>query len=353
MRISVRQHIMFWIAYFVWDVSQVVLAKSLSPAGKFAEHVLPAVCTTLLTMPVKILLAWFLFRFTLKPLLLNPNKIRFPLVSAVTITLFFLFILRVIMFFIVFPGIYSADMSKARFFNLSSLVITMFDLVIPVFLLIIYELYRYTHLSRERERKLEKEKLMSELSFLKAQINPHFLFNVLSTVHALSRYKAPEAADVTLKLSQLMRFMLFEANRKEISITEDVKILDDYIELEKVRFQNKLSVQFEKNIDDPTRKIAPLILLPFVENAFKYASAESRFNSFVQIKLIVSQGSLSFEVENSVEEPLPTNTGTRIGLANIKRQLELVYPDHTLILEKRANTFFASLKFKLQEGEET
>lgn len=352
MRISTRQHLVFWFAYFLWDVLQAVVSMSLSSGGSLTAEFLPATGTTLLTMPVKIALACLLIHFTLKPLLKNPGSSGLPLFSALFFSLITLFILRVIMFYVVFPGIYDADMSKARFFNLSSLIITLFDLIIPACLLIIYELYRYSNLSKERESKLEKEKLLSELGFLKAQINPHFLFNVLSTVHALSLHKAPEAAEVTLKLSQLMRFMLFEANRKQISIAEEVKFLEDYIELEKVRFKNKLTVSFGKTIDDINQEIAPLILLPFVENAFKYASAESRFNSFVNIILTVDNGVVLFEVENSVEDSLSSNTSTRIGLANIKRQLELVYPEHELFLEKKDKTFFASVTFKLQASHE-
>ncbi|HEV7782448.1 MAG TPA: histidine kinase [Chitinophagaceae bacterium] len=352
MKISTRQHTLFWLAYFLWDVLQAVVAISMSPGRTFSTEIMPALGTTFLTMPVKMALFYLLFRFTLKPLLLRPKYTGHPLVLAFGVTLLFLFMLRVLIFYIVFPVFYHADMSSASFFNLSSLVITLFDLVIPACLLMIYELYRFTHLSRERESRLEKEKLVSELSFLKAQINPHFLFNVLSTVHALSRQKAPEAADVTLKLSQLMRFMLYGANREKISVAEETKFLDDYIELEKVRFRNKLTVQFGKNIDDPSQQIAPLILLPFVENAFKYAAGESRMNSHVNIILTVESGTLCFEVENSVETSPHSGSGTGIGLANIKRQLELLYPEHELILEKREHSFFASVKLKLQGHEE-
>jgi two-component system, LytTR family, sensor kinase len=206
---------------------------------------------------------------------------------------------------------------------------------------------------KERESVLEKEKLQTELNYLKAQINPHFLFNVLGTIHALSRNTAPQAADVTLKLSQLMRFMLYDARSKQITLGEEVKMLEDFIELERVRFSNKLQINFSKNIENSSLPIAPLLLLPFVENAFKYSAAESRFNAFVQISLTVQGGRLHLEVENSVEEPVQHHASTHIGLANIQRQLELMYPDRQLVYEKREKTFFVSLRINLYQHEKS
>lgn len=351
MKLSVRQHIIFWLGYIVWDILQ-TLFSLLTPASKLSVIVMQVVPGTLLLVIPKIALFCFIYFFGLVPMVSKKKRPFLPVVYFVLAVIGILMLYRAIYFYVVFPVVYGANMSSARFFNLSSLVVILFELLIPIFLLLIYEMYRYTKFSWERERKLEKEKLVSELSFLKAQINPHFLFNVLSTVHALSRSKAPEAADVTMKLSKLMRFMLFEAKRKTINLLEEVKILEDYIELEKVRFSKKLTVTFEKSIDDDTQQIAPLILLPFVENAFKHGSSESRFNSFVNITLTVDNGILGFEVENSVEESAQSSERTRIGLANIKRQLELVYPEHELRLERGDKTFYVSLKFKLQSNEE-
>lgn len=146
--------------------------------------------------------------------------------------------------------------------------------------------------------------------------------------------------------------MLFEAKRKSIGIAEEIKILEDYIELEKVRFSNKLTIKFEKDIDDEALQITPLVLLPFVENAFKHGPGESRFQSYIQISLIIKNGLLEFKVENSVEESDHNDDGTHIGLENIKRRLELVYPGYELTLVREEKVFTAALKFKLQGHEE-
>jgi sensor histidine kinase YesM len=351
MKFSAKQHVLFWSGYITWDILQTVFSL-LSSGGKLSDILLKVVPSSLLIAIPKIILFYFIYYFVLVPVVAKRQKAFLPVIYSILAVTIILLLYRMMMFYFILPVLFGFDMSSARFFNLSSLVITLFELLIPVFLLIIYELYRYTKFSRERERKLEKEKLTSELNFLKAQINPHFLFNVLSTIHALSRTKAPEAADVTMKLSRLIRFMLFDTTRKTITISEEIKILENYIELEQVRFSNKLKVKFKKNIDNDAQQVAPLILLPFVENAFKHGSGESRFNSFVVITLSVNEGILEFSVENSFEESSTRIETTRIGLANIKRQLELLYPEHKLTLEKKDNTFIASLKFKLQGNED-
>jgi len=249
--------------------------------------------------------------------------------------------------------VFEWNMSGRKFFNVSALVVTLFDILVPVCLLLIIELYRYTKMAKERVAQLEKEKLKSELSFLKAQINPHFLFNVLSTVHALSRHKAPEAANVVIKLSEIMRFMLFEVKNRTITLAEEQKFLEDFIELEKIRFQQKLSVDFITDIDNPNEMIAPMILLPFVENAFKHGAAESRFHSFVHIYIKVKNKNLIFNVENSVELSSPKDYHSGIGLNNVRRQLELLYPGHELKIEERPESFFISLRLNLNVYEET
>ena len=114
-----------------------------------------------------------------------------------------------------------------------------------------------------------RKKLETELQFLKSQTNPHFLFNTLNNIYALARKKSDSTADAVMKLSKLLRFMLYESQKKFISITDEIQVLDDFIELEKIRYGEKLQLIFNKSIDNESHPIAPLILLPFVENAFK------------------------------------------------------------------------------------
>lgn len=316
-----------------------------------SPSILLAFVTACMGLVTKLFLFYFSFTYILRPLLLAHTRPGTSILRFILITIVVLFIQRCIVIYLIFPGVYHMDMAKVSFYNISGLVFTLFDLLVPVCLLSIYELFQYSRVSKDRAATLEKEKLTSELNFLKAQVNPHFLFNVLGTIHALSRNSAPEAADVTIKLSQLMRFILYEAKATKVPVSKEVKIIEDYIDLEQVRFRNKLTVNFIKDIDDYHQMIAPLILLPFVENSFKHGSAENLKDSFVHIHLSLSGGSFLFTIENSVEEPVQHEKSSQIGLSNVKRQLELIYPQHELLIEKRATSFYVMIKFNLMQDE--
>ncbi len=352
MKISVRQHVVFWLGFIIWDILQAVVSYSTSPSTSFSPDIMLAVYATLVSVICKLILFYAVFFFTLRPLISGKKKPYLPVLAAAAAILFALFLSRAIMLYISLPYIYDIQLKTIRFFNLPGLIFNLFELLTPVCLLIIYELFRYSKSTREKESKLEKEKLKTELNYLKAQINPHFLFNVLSTVHALTRHQAPEAANVVVKLSQLMRFMLFEARNKQVSIADEVKVLQDYIELQQIRFKQKLEVNFTRHIDDEAQKIAPLILLPFVENAFKHGASESRFQAFIHIHLRIEKEKLTFTVENSYEPAEDVIIKTGIGLANVKRQLELLYPGHILKVEKQERIFKTALTFNLTGNEE-
>ncbi len=352
MKISLRQHVVFWVGYVLWDMLQVRIFTGnmeMEPGLAWQDYLITGGSDFI----SKFILFYALYFFTIKPLFFNRDRYLLPLAAGLISTAFVLLLQRSINFYFLFPQVFHYNMKGRQVYNVSAIISTLFDILVPVCLLVIYELYRYTITAKERVIQLEKEKLKSELSFLKAQINPHFLFNVLSTVHALSRHRAPNAANVVIKLSEIMRFMLFEVKNQTITLLEEKKFLEDYIELEKIRFQQKLSVDFITDIDRPLDRIAPMILLPFVENAFKHGAAESRFHSFVHIYIKVKNKNLIFNVENSTELSSPKDYHSGIGLANVRRQLQLLYPGHELKVEERIETFFVSLRLNLNAYAET
>lgn len=203
---------------------------------------------------------------------------------------------------------------------------------------------------KETEHEVIKQKLETELRFLKAQTNPHFLFNTLNNIYALARKKSDDTADVVMKLSSLLRFMLYEAEKSIIPIGDELKMIESYTELEKLRHKpDKLSLTSNISVDDNNQSIAPLILLPFVENAFKHGAGESRFNSFISINTTLKKGVLDFIVENSKPEENSMNTEEKIGLNNVRRQLELLYPGHSLIITNDTSVFKIHLNIDLNK----
>ncbi len=202
---------------------------------------------------------------------------------------------------------------------------------------------------KETEQEIIKKKLETELQFLKAQTNPHFLFNTLNNIYALARKKSDKTADVVMKLSKLLRFMLYESQKRTVSIADEMQVLVDYIELEKIRYNENLQVDFTTSVDNELQPIAPLILLPFVENAFKHGVSENRFGSNIRISLKLDDKLLSFVCENSKTEEMIKSETETIGLGNIRRQLELLYPNHSLEIKNEKTYFTVLLKINLAD----
>jgi LytS/YehU family sensor histidine kinase len=201
--------------------------------------------------------------------------------------------------------------------------------------------------AKEREKNLIKEKLETELKFLRNQTNPHFLLNTLNNIYALARKKSDYTPEVVMRLSELLRFMLYEANDNLIRITDEIKVLEDYLELETIRYNQRLAVSFEKNIDRDDYKITPFLLLPFLENAFKHGISETRFESFIHISLTLTDYLLNFEIENSKETCADEKHVANIGLMNVKRRLELTYSDYNLNVQNKSDAFKVNLSVNL------
>jgi sensor histidine kinase YesM len=197
----------------------------------------------------------------------------------------------------------------------------------------------------QTKEKIEKEMLRTELSFLKTQINPHFFFNTLNNIYSLAITGSDKTASAILKLSSIMRYILTETKSDWVPIQSEIDFLNDYIDLQKVRLTDNVTLNVNINGNINNQKVAPLLFIPFVENAFKYGVSTVE-NSFIHINLNINENSIIFSVVNSIA----ANTGntltetTGIGIKNVERRLALLYPDlHKLTIEKEKNTFRVTL----------
>lgn len=195
-----------------------------------------------------------------------------------------------------------------------------------------------------RMRDQESEHLKTELSFLRSQISPHFLFNVLNNMAAMARLKSAELEPTILKLASLMRYMLYETDEDKVVITSEAEYIRDYIDLQRQRFGEELILQSDFQILEPWQAVEPMLLIPLVENAFKHGAVPQQ-RPEIHIRLQVAQGGLDFQVRNRYEVSPGTKDKTSgIGLANVRRRLELLYPGrHRLELNGSGNWFSASL----------
>ncbi len=219
---------------------------------------------------------------------------------------------------------------------------------------IIRHIYYYIKL-KQAEQQLRIEKQAAELNYLRSQTNPHFLFNTLNNIYSLARDKSDLAPESILRLSKILRFMLYETGGAYIAIEQELKIITDYIALEKLRYDESLRINFNHDIEDMKQALPPLLLIPLVENAFKHGVSETRNQPFVDIHLSVNKRQLVFVVKNSAgtlteEKNFPAGqkgVKENIGLSNLRRQLELLYTDYNLTLQQGLSVFTATLKINL------
>jgi two-component system, LytTR family, sensor kinase len=206
--------------------------------------------------------------------------------------------------------------------------------------------YDYRKL-KEATQQLRIEKQEAELNYLKSQTNPHFLFNTLNNIYSLARDKSDLAPESILRLSKILRFMLYETSGAYIAIEEELKIIADYIALEKLRYDESLRVNFNYDVEDLRQALPPLLLIPLVENAFKHGVSETRSQPFVDIHLSVKKRLLVFVVKNSSEPNTEKGVKENIGLSNLRRQLHLLYTDYSLDVHQGEIAFTATLKINL------
>ena len=208
---------------------------------------------------------------------------------------------------------------------------------------------KLTELWRQAERRardIENEHLRTELSFLHMQINPHFLFNSLNTIYGMSLKKSDNAPKAVLKLSQLLRYMIEETGHNTVPLEQEVTYLNNFIELQKMRSGPSLTVTFDVEGDMNGADIAPMLLLPFVENAFKYGLSNS-LESPIQICLSVNKERIEFSIINRKFENMERHS-SGIGIPNVERRMQLLYPDkHELMIEDRGDTYFVKMIISL------
>lgn len=342
-----RLHILFWTAYVLFE-SYIEYAWLSSPGATTPKPQLVwmALAGEIAQLPIKVGLSYFILY-----LINNASaRIRKPvLIGLAGIAAFAVAIVvhRFLVVKFILPDIYHEKVSDDLLFKFQRVISSLIDHVFVVGLIVAVKQYRISQRAKEREKGLVKEKLEAELKFLRTQTNPHFLFNTLNNIYALARKKSDDTADVVMKLSKLLRFMLYESKNDHISVADELKVLSDYIELERIRYNERLTINFTRLIDDETQPIAPLILLPFVENAFKHGASETRFDSFITIHAQLQKGLLIFTIENSKDEDTIGNFTENIGLSNVRRQLELMYPEHQLDIDMQKTVFKIKLTINL------
>ncbi len=213
------------------------------------------------------------------------------------------------------------------------------SLILSLVFVLVY-LAKYYFIKDRKNRILENERLKDELLFLKAQLNPHFLFNALNNIHVLMTEDIKKAESTLLEFSDLLRYQIYELSSNQTNLNNELEFINNYIRLEKLRFENDTQISFVYPHGINNVFIPPFLLMPFIENAFKHISHLKEKPNFINIDITHSTGMLTFIVENTIDEQINKSFKKGIGIENVKRRLDLLFPKRHLLKIKKGNGLF-------------
>jgi two-component system LytT family sensor kinase len=328
-RVQIVVHISMWILLYGFTFYPILNNARPLPSDVFPKLI------------VIISLFYFNYFYLVPAYLLRKNVLVYFVVS----------LLIIIISVVVLNYFYEPKFPENRFINakppmdfgLMPFYRSFISLGIPYVISAILRMYVEWKRNENLRLSVEKESIKSELQFLKAQLNPHFLFNSLNTIYALSVKKSPDTSEAIVDLSELMRYMLYEADKDLVPLNKELDYIKSYIQLQRLRLSDSENVSLKITGEDRGKAVPPLLFISFIENAFKYGT-DFKGKTFVKITLTVTDASIYLNVQNKIgifKEPTK-NSG--IGLENIKNQLELIYPDlHILKVENDGKNYEVSL----------
>lgn len=304
-------HVVFWILVFSWMI-----------AGKENNYSLIEIARTLISLFFYILVVYINIGYLIPRFLNQKNFMTYVLLLLTMVAV--LTPIKVMMLYLTYEEVEPREMLVM---NQHSIFLVLFTIAGGTTIIkIISDWQRH-----QRDRKeLETQRMQSEIKFLKSQINPHFLFNTLNSLYALTLKKSDKAPEIVIKLSEMMRYMLYESNERRVPLQKEVNYIQNYLALEALRQSGQADIRFnvEGQITDQT--IAPLIFIPFLENSFKHGLNHQISDGYVHVNMKVLDNKLLLRILNSkpAQPPLPSEkTSGGIGLANVQRRLNLLYPN--------------------------
>ncbi len=344
----IAQHISFWLLYLLLCMNMEWLwVSKLLPDMSAVKLWKSILFSSGLTSVPEILFAYYMMYIGYERIAGKKVPLLQALLEVLSMALITIIAIRFLAFYSAKYWAYDGRLAESVFWDVSLMWRLLIYLGFSSGVALSLKLSRRQVYVAKRENELVQEKLNVELRLLRSQLHPHFLFNTLNNIYALARKKSDAAPETIMKLSELLDFMLYRSNTDTIPVSQEIKFLEDYISLECIRYSNKLSIEFLKDVDNEHAPIAPFLLLPLVENAFKHGAGETRQNSFIHIEITVQNNILGFIVRNNYEKTNVLIDKEKLGLQNVKRRLELLYSDHSIDIREEADNFSVRLNINL------
>ena len=337
-RIPIKYHFIFWISYFTLNVIR---------WGSYYEDYWYSFKSNIVTVTLGMLLAYFHVYFLLPKFLFKKKIVSYVFFFIIGLIIFYIVRTELIFVFIN-ENVWPESQTPQRAYA--------FNHILVVFLIGIYDVGLATTIklttdwiiNRKRIETLQETQLKTELQFLKAQIQPHFFFNTLNNLYALTLEKSKQAPEVVLKLSEIMEYILYDAKEPRIRLLNEINYIQNYIDLEKLRYGDKVEVQINMQGELEMLSVPPLLFLPFIENCFKHGTVENNKLNVVIDFEVTNKNILNFRVVNNYNLFTQVKKNHGIGNKNVLRRLELLYKDNfTLNIKTEKQNYIVDLKIQL------
>jgi sensor histidine kinase YesM len=356
-RHRIRRHLAFWV---FWWLFQGVLYSVIGFSGNHAYllQLLDSIFESLAYMTAHIFLAYALMYFVIPRYLLKQQYGR----TAVWVVLCFLgaACISTILSATIIPEIQEwilSDIQNGRALRAraSSRVhlalmaglrgaITIGGIAASI------KLLKHWYVKEQRNLQLQKENAEAQLQLLKAQVHPHFLFNTLNNIYSHTQNTAPVASQLVMGLSDMLRFMLYECNQPEVPLSKELKLIQDYITLEQIRYDNQLDVHISLPTETENLGIAPLLLLPLVENCFKHGTSHMLEQPWLSLQVTLEKDRMHVKLMNGKASEMAKNNDKGIGISNVRKRLALLYPGkHELSITDEEDVFIVNLWLQLDK----
>ncbi|MEE9361564.1 MAG: histidine kinase [Cellulophaga sp.] len=341
--INYTHHIIFWSVYFIFNVIR---------WGSLHSDYDYSIKTNLLGFPIHMALAYFNIYYLMPKYVIARKYVLYALLilSSLTVMLFVKFNLT---YYLVSTNVWPEGPYKISSLTLDYAIDMMLgELYVVAFVTAIKITIDWLRESTKLH-DLEKRQLATELRFLRSQISPHFFFNTLNNIYALTLEKSDKAPEVVLKLSELMRYLLYATKKRKQDLISEIDCIQNYIDLERIRFDDSLDVNIAISGNLENKTIAPMLLVPLIENCFKHGAKKGLGIMKIDIDIKIEDTFMYFNVSNTIPDKTENNKSpTReggIGLSNVKKRLELGYNenDYNLSIHEENSVFYVNLKLKV------
>jgi two-component system LytT family sensor kinase len=332
-------NLLFWLFYFLYQWFGLAALS-----GEYSLYFVNA-C---MALPLAFIISYLTVHVFIKRYYKQGEKLTFWILQ-ITVSCALLLVRRFINYYVIYPR-YAPEAQQIPLFSFGKIIVEFVNLYLIVGVYALFYFVRSWYEERQKAQSLLQEKTLAELELLKSQVQPHFIFNALNNIYSTALKTSPDTAKLVAHLSSFLNYNLYEAKQSFVTLTSEIAYLQHYIELQKNRYGSKLdaSINIYDEIND--LYIAPLLLLPLIENSFKHGIANSISQGWIRVDVSKQQDNFSIKIENSIEEKTQQNElmNGGIGIKNVQKRLYLIYPDaHEFKIVEGPHSYLVVLKIKI------